>query len=104
MRPPYRKLILLLLAAALVTGAAAGSLGMASSHYQIPWSVVGVGGGSMSSQHYALNGTLSQAAVGRSESESYAVQTGFWPVYQALKVSLSRRYKGYFPLFMPERR
>ena len=103
MRPANQKLLVVFLAAALVTVAATGSIGMTSSHYRIPWSVFGMGGGSMSSPHYALNGTFSQTSVGQSESESYTIQGGFWPVYQALKHSLSMRYKGYFPLFMPER-
>lgn len=102
MRSPYRKLLLVILAAALITIAAAGSHGMASPHYQIPWSVLGMGGGSMSSQHYSLTGTLSQAASGHSESSSYAMDAGFWPGYLAL-ISLFPHYHYYFPLLWPDR-
>lgn len=102
MRPSYRKFLLILLAAALVTAAAAGSRGMASVHYQIPWSVLGMGGGSMSSQNYSLTGTLSQSTTGRSESGSYVMDAGFWPGYLAL-ISLFPRYNFYFPLIWPNR-
>jgi hypothetical protein len=93
---------LVILAAALITTAAAGSHGMASPHYQIPWSVLGMGGGSMSSQNYLVTGTLSQAATGRSESGSYAMDAGFWPGYLEL-ISLFPRYNYYFPLLWPNR-
>jgi hypothetical protein len=65
-------LVLLLLASSVQA--------MSSANYKLEWftPLTGAGGGPASSTHYAVNLTIGQTAVGRSESTNYHVGLGYW--------------------------
>jgi membrane-associated PAP2 superfamily phosphatase len=48
------------------------------ANHDIPWDVVGRGGGEMSSGHYAIRGTAGQSVIGPGASASYALGAGYW--------------------------
>ena len=58
---------------------AGGGLAAALSDYELPWCVMGSGGGKAQSASYALIATLGQTAPGSSSSPSYQIRAGFGP-------------------------
>lgn len=48
---------------------------------QIPWYVIGSGGGLGTSTNYSLNGTVGQVAVGYGSSASYGINHGYWQTF-----------------------
>lgn len=48
---------------------------------QINWQVISNGGTVSSSTNYALKGTISQTAVGESESTNFKLRHGFWQTF-----------------------
>ena len=49
-----------------------------AQNYQIDWYVIASGGGHTESGTYSVDGTIGQPIVGRSSSENYTVEAGFW--------------------------
>jgi hypothetical protein len=49
-----------------------------AQNYQIDWYVMASGGGEMASTSYNINGTAGQPIVGKSQSSSYIIESGFW--------------------------
>ena len=53
-------------------------LGLAQT-FDIPASVVGSGGGTVTSGSYSLSGTVGQSAVGSVTGSTYGLAAGYWP-------------------------
>jgi hypothetical protein len=68
-------LILSFLCMMLVAGLA---LARSSPNFTIPWDAVASGGHRMASSHYAIEGTMSQTAIGPSGSASFQMEAGYW--------------------------
>jgi hypothetical protein len=56
--------------------AASVSSGWATN--QIPWYVIGSGGGSATSSSYQVAATIGQSVVGQANSTNYRISAGFW--------------------------
>ena len=70
-REKYRVIAGILCYLALVSAASA------SANYDLSWNVIGGGGGGAASDGYAMNSTLAQTAIGRSNN-SYHLSAGYW--------------------------
>ena len=71
--------LLLLLVVALAVGSPAAARQGSPSGYHLARSVVAMGGGPKASVSYQARGTSGQATgVGRLQSASYRVQSGYW--------------------------
>jgi hypothetical protein len=75
MRKRAAVLMLSLLCVALVASLA---LARSSLNLRIPWDVVAGGGHRMASAHYAIEGTMSQTAIGPTGSTSFQMEAGYW--------------------------
>jgi hypothetical protein len=73
-----KRAALLVLSLLLVTLGAGLALARSSSNFGVPWDVVAGGGHRMSSSHYAIEGTMSQTAIGPSDSPSFQMEAGYW--------------------------
>jgi hypothetical protein len=67
-------LVLLLLASPTL-----GFGGMASTHYQMPWSTLSGGNGSMASAGFTMQGTIAQASIDTAQSSNHRLSSGYWP-------------------------
>lgn len=54
------------------------------SQTQIPRSVMGYGGNAIGNQQYRINGTVSQATIGRTSTSAYNHNIGYWYTVQQL--------------------
>jgi len=68
-------LVLSMLCMTLVAGLA---LARSSPNFRIPWDVVAGGGHRMASARYAIEGAMSQTAIGPSGSASLQMEAGYW--------------------------
>jgi hypothetical protein len=66
----------LLMAALLVV--ATSVIAQTSTNYDQSWHVMAGAGAPSSSANFAVNGSLTQFAVGMSESDSYRAESGYW--------------------------
>lgn len=66
--------MILLCSLALSSGVLAARL----TGYDLPWRVMGSGGGKAESTNYALGAALGQTATGLASSTNYQVRAGFW--------------------------
>jgi len=85
------KALLLLLLAALLLTAFAGTAS-ADPAAQITWYAMSSGGGRSVSTHYVLDATLGQAAAGLASSPNYRLGTGYWYIYSMPQVSEMHLY------------
>lgn len=58
--------------------------GFTFGQYQIPASVFGNGGNSISGSNFKINSTVGQTFIGKSEGGNFKKQVGFWKPYQIL--------------------
>lgn len=73
-------LILILISATIFLFAPGqASTGMTSDNYCIPWSVIANGGGAMASSSYQIQGIVTQTLVGKSQSNHFGLESGYWP-------------------------
>ncbi len=69
----------LLLVLLLVTGILAfGGMIFAAGGYDIPWHVIGGGGGTSSGGHYTVDATIGQPVAATSSGGHYQVCAGYW--------------------------
>ncbi len=72
-----------------------GVVGAAGGGYDLPWSVLGGGGGSLGNGGITLDGTVGQPVVGQVSASSYALCTGFW-------CGAAGEYRVYLPVVLRE--
>jgi hypothetical protein len=72
------KRILLFLVVAALMLAATSALAQISSHYDQSWHVMAGAGAPASSENFAVNGTLSQLAIGVSQGSKHRAESGYW--------------------------
>jgi cell division protein FtsW (lipid II flippase) len=53
-------------------------LAQSSRHYGQSWHVMAGAGAPTSSESFAVNGTLTQLAIGASDSNNYRAESGYW--------------------------
>jgi len=68
---------------------------LADGGYDLPWSVLGGGGGSLGNGGITLDGTVGQPVVGQVSVSSYALCTGFW-------CGAAGEYRVYLPVVLRE--
>ena len=68
---------LVILVAAVAVLMLAG-VALANGSYDIPWWVIGGGGGHSEAGSYALDGTIGQPVVGVATDTGYELCSGFW--------------------------
>jgi len=77
-----RKLILLLLVIALITGGAlvavSNSKAQTSTNYGLEWHILSGAVGEMCSTSFCLNSTLGQTMAGEFSSTNYNLWAGYW--------------------------
>jgi hypothetical protein len=74
-----KRVILALLAALLLLGAAGLAWAQVSPSYDLSWHVLSSGGREWAaSTQYAVNGTLSQFAIGPATGTQFGVGSGYW--------------------------
>jgi cell division protein FtsW (lipid II flippase) len=72
-----KRILPFLLVAALLM-VTASVLAQSSRHYGQSWHVLAGAGDPSSSASFAVNGTLTQFAIGASDSSSYRAESGYW--------------------------
>jgi hypothetical protein len=72
------KRILPLVAVAALAIVATSVLAQGSRHYDQSWHVLAGAGAPASSESFAVNGTLTQTAIGTSDSNNYRAESGYW--------------------------
>jgi hypothetical protein len=80
------------LAVAILLPLLLGGVALASGVYDIPWSVVGGGGGHSAAAGYVLDATAGQAVAGVVADPALELCAGFWCPEQ--------RYEVYLPLVL----
>ena len=55
-----------------------GGVVLAAGGYDIPWHVIGGGGGTSSGSHYILDSTIGQPVAATSSGGPYQVCAGYW--------------------------
>ena len=68
------------------------------SQYQIPYSVIGSGGGQSSNSNYISGGTSGEALIGKFVSTSNQQYAGFWYIYEE-DIITSNEDEGAMPAF-----
>jgi hypothetical protein len=57
---------------------ATSALAQTSANYDQSWHVMAGAGAPSNSENFAVNGTLTQTAIGTSDGNSYRAESGYW--------------------------